>query len=176
MEHRPYPPNATNPPQSRFPWPLVALAIAVALLIVTLWLSPGINRASTKDANTASQAAQLRAAQLRLSAISLSPQEANNQANVDVYGQASNSGARPITSAIVSAVFKDESGAPILTQQKPMERVDLQKRETLDEKDFLDDPLKPGQTAGFRVSYTEIPQNWNHEPPELSVLQVTVKK
>lgn len=172
MEHRPYPPNATNPPQSRFPWPLIALAIAVALLIVTLWLSPGINRASTKEANTASQAAQL-----RLSAISLAPQEANDQANVDVYGQVSNSGARPITSAIISAVFKDKNGAPVLTQQKPMERVDLEKKEkTLDEKDFLDDPLKPGQTAGFRVSYTEIPQNWNHQPPELSVLQVTIKK
>lgn len=172
MEHRPYPPNATNPPQSRFPWPLIALAIAVALLIVTLWLSPGINRASTKQANTASQAAQL-----RLSAISLAPQEANDQANVDVYGQVSNSGARPITSAIISAVFKDKNGASILTQQKPMERVDLQKKEkTLDEKDFVDDPLKPGQTAGFRVSYTEIPQNWNHQPPELSVLQVTIKK
>jgi len=172
MEHRPYPRNATNPPQSRFPWPLIALAIAVALLIVTLWLSPGINKASTKEANMASQTTQL-----RLSTISLSPQEAHNQANVDVYGQASNSGGRPITSAIISAVFKDNNGAPILTQQKPMERVDLEKKDkTLNEQDFLQDPLKPGQTAGFRVSYTEVPQNWNHRPPQLSVLQVTVKK
>jgi hypothetical protein len=172
MEHKPYPPNATNPPQSRFPWPLIALAIALALLVVTLWLSPGINKASSREANMASQSTLL-----RLSAISLSPQEANNQANVDVYGQASNAGARPITSAVVSAVFKDKNGTPILTQQKPMERVDLEKKEkTLSEKDFLQEPLKPGQTAGFRVSYTEVPQNWNQEPPELSVLQVTVKK
>jgi hypothetical protein len=172
MEHRPYPPNSTNPPQSRFPWPLIALAVAVALLLVTLWLSPGINKASTKEANLASQTTQL-----RLAAISLSPQEANNQANVDVYGQASNSGARPITSAIISAVFKDKDGTAILTQQKPMERVDLDNKDkALNEQDFLQDPLKPGQTAGFRVSYTEVPQNWNHEPPELSVLQVTVKK
>lgn len=172
MEHKPYPRNATNPPQSRFPWPLIALGIAMVLLVVTLWLSPGINKASSKEADMASQATQL-----RLSAISLSPQEANNQANVDVYGQASNAGARPITSAIVSAVFKDKNGSPILTQQKPMERVDLEKKDrTLNEKDFLEDPLKSGQTAGFRVSYTEVPQNWNHELPELSVLQVTVKK
>lgn len=172
MEHRPYPPNATNPPQSRFPWPLIALGIALILLVVTLWLSPGINKASTKEANMASQSTQL-----RLSAISLSPQEANNQANVDVFGQASNAGAQPVTSAIISAVFKDKNGNPILTQQKPMERVDLEKKnKALDEKDFLQEPLKPGQAAGFRVSYTEIPQNWNHQPPELSVLQVTIKK
>lgn len=172
MEHRPYPHDATKPPQTKFPWPLIALIIAVALLVVTLWLSPSMNKASTKQNNMASQTGQL-----RLSSISLSPQEANNQANVDVYGEVSNSGAQPVTSAIISAVFKDKNGSAILTQQKPMERVDLQKKEkTLDEKDFLQDPLKPGQNAGFRVSYTEIPQNWNHEPPQLSVLQVTVKK
>lgn len=172
MEHKPYPRNATNPPQSRFPWPLIALAIALVLLVVTLWLSQGINKASTREANMASQSTLL-----RLSAISLSPQEANNQANVDVYGQASNAGARPIISAIISAVFRDKNGTPILTQQKPMERVDLEKKEkTLNEKDFLQEPLNPRQTAGFRVSYTEVPQNWNHKPPELSVLQVTVKK
>lgn len=172
MEHRPFPPNATNPPQSKFPWPLVALAVAVALLVVTLWLSPSMNKASTKELNMASNASQL-----RLSSISLSPQEANQQANVDVYGEASNSGAQPITDAIISAVFKDKSGNVIVTQQKPMVRVDLQqKTKTLSEKDFPEDPLKPGQASGFRVSYTDIPQSWNHEPPELSVLQVTVKK
>jgi len=172
MEHRPFPPNATNPPQSRFPWPLIALAIAVALLVVTLWLSPSMNKASTKELNMASNASQL-----RLSSINLSPQEANEQANVDVYGKASNSGAQPITNAIISATFKDKSGNVIVTQQKPMERVDLQKRtKTLNEQDFAQDPLKPGNSAGFRVSYTDIPQNWNHEPPQLSVLQVTVKK
>lgn len=172
MEHRPFPPNATNPPQSRFPWPLVALGVAVALLIVTLWLSPSMNKASTKEQNMASSASQL-----RLSNITLSPQEANQQANVDVYGEASNSGAHPITSAIISAAFKDKSGNVIVTQQKPMERVDLQKKnKALNELDFLENPLKAGQASGFRVSYTDIPRNWNHEPPELSVLQVTVKK
>jgi len=148
------------------------LAIAVALLVVTLWLAPSMNKASTKELNMASTASQL-----RLSSISLSPQEANQQANVDVYGEASNAGAQPITNAIISAVFKDKSGNVIVTQQKPMTRVDLQKKtKALNEQDFSQDPLKPGQSAGFRASYTDIPQNWNHEPPELSVLQVTVKK
>ena len=172
MEHRPYPHNATHPPQSRFPWPIIALVVALALLIVTLWLSPTMNKASTRQLNEASQTSQL-----RISGITLSPQEANQQANVDVYGQISNTGSQPVTSAIISAVFKDKNGNPILTQQKPMERVDLEKKnKALDEKDFLLEPLKGGQIAGFRVSYTDVPQSWNHQPPELSVLQVTVKK
>jgi lipopolysaccharide export LptBFGC system permease protein LptF len=172
MEHGPYPRNATNPPQSRFPWPILALVIAVGLLIITLWLSPSMNKASTRQLNQASQTNQL-----RLSAISLSPQEANQQANVDVYGEVSNTGSQPVTSAIISAVFKDKNGNAIVTQQKPMERVDLQKKDkALDEKDFRQEPLKAAQTAGFRVSYTDIPKDWNHEPPEVSVLQVTIQK
>ncbi|HKT51460.1 MAG TPA: hypothetical protein VJV96_14255 [Candidatus Angelobacter sp.] len=172
MEHRPFPPNATQPPQSRFPWPLIALIIAGALLVVTLWLSTSMNKASTRELNMASQTGQL-----RLSSVSLAPQEANNQANVDVYGEVSNAGGQPVTSAIISAVFKDKNGDPIVTQQKPMERVDVEKKDkTLAPENFLQEPLQPGRSSGFRVSYTEIPQNWNHEPPQLSVLQVTIKK
>ena len=33
MEHKPFPPDATKPPESKFPWPLIALAVAVLLLI-----------------------------------------------------------------------------------------------------------------------------------------------
>lgn len=172
MEHRPFPPNATQPPQSRFPWPLIALIIAGALLVVTLWLSTSMNKASTRELNMASQTGQL-----RLSSVSLAPQEANNQANVDVYGEVSNAGGQPVTSAIISAVFKDKNGDPIVTQQKPMERVDVEKKDkTLAPENFLQEPLQPGRSSGFRVSYTEIPQNWNHQPPQLSVLQVTIKK
>ena len=172
MEHRPYPPNATNPRQSRFPWPIIALVVALALLIVTLWLSPSMNKASTRQLNEASQANPL-----RVSVISLSPQEANQQFNVDVYGEVSNTGSQPVTGAIISAVFKDKNGNPVLTQQKPMQRVDLEKKDkTLDERDFSLEPLKRGQTAGFRVNYKDVPQNWNHEPPEVSVLQVTLQK
>ena len=109
MEHRPFPPNATQPPQSRFPWPLIALIIAGALLVLTLWLSPSMNKASTRELNRASQTGQL-----RLSSVSLAPQEANNQANVDVYGEVSNAGGSPVTSAIISAIFKDKNGDPIV--------------------------------------------------------------
>jgi len=49
-------------------------------------------------------------------------------------------------------------------------------RSTLNPENFLQDPLKPRESAGFRVSYTGIPSSWNHQPPQLSVLQVTVKK
>ncbi|HSM85565.1 MAG TPA: hypothetical protein VLT16_05415 [Candidatus Limnocylindrales bacterium] len=173
MEHRPYPPNATSRPRSRFPWPLIALCVAVVLLVITLWLTPRSNQASTGTAG----ASGLSAAQLHISAVSLAPQEAHHQANVDVYGQVTNTGGQPVTGAIISATFKDKDGNPIVTQQQPMQRVELKSRDKeLKPEDLAQDPIKSGQTAGFRVSYTQIPGTWNQQPPDLSVLQVTVPK
>jgi hypothetical protein len=172
MEHRPFPPNATKPPQTRVPWPLIALIIAAALLIAILWLSPRSNRAATKALNTNNQASQL-----VLSSIQLTPQTANNQTNVGVYGRATNATGQTITNAIVSATFHDEQGRSILVQQQPMQRVDAEGNERgAPAKELAEEPIEPGKTAGFRVTYTEVPAAWNHKPPDLSVLQVTVRK
>lgn len=167
MEHRPYPPNATKPPQNKFSWPLLALAVAVVLLVATLWLSPGVNRAATN------KVIKNNPDQLELSSINMSPQEANSEANVDVYGEVSNTGPQAVSNAIISAVFKDKNGHPIVTQQKPMQRVVTPGAKT---ENLAVKPLKPGETTEFRVSYTDIPQNWNHEKPQLSVLQITARK
>jgi hypothetical protein len=171
MEHRPFPPNATKPPQTRIPWPLIALIVAAALLIVTLWLTPRSNRAATKALNTSAPA------QLVLSNVSLAPQTGNNQTNVDVYGEVTNTGVQPVTNAMVSATFQDLQGNSILVQQQPMERVDAESKDRdAAPKQLAEQPIQPGKTAGFRVSYTQIPAGWNHKPPDLSVLQVTLKK
>jgi hypothetical protein len=154
MEHQPFPPNSTKPPESKFPWPLVALGVAAALLIATFWLTPRTNKASTAISNTIDQPA----AQLRISNVRISPQEANGLANVDVFGDAINVGGSPVTQAIVSATFHDKNG------------------KVQDAKALSEEPLKPGQTAGFRVSYSQIPATWDRKAPELSVLQVTVPK
>ena len=154
MEHKPFPPDATKPPQSKFPWPLVALAVAVVLLIAIFWLTPRTNKASTAISNTIDQPA----AQLRISNVRISPQEVNGLANVDVFGDAMNVGGSPVTQAIVSATFRDKNG------------------KVEEAKALSEDPLKPGQTAGFRVSYSQIPATWDGKAPELAVLQVTVPK
>jgi hypothetical protein len=172
MEHKPFPPNATKPPQSRFPWPLVALGVAAVLLIATFWLTPRMNKAATTSINNSTQPSS----QVRISDIRISPQNVNNLTNVDVYGQATNTGRLPITQAVVSAVFRDKDGRPLLTQQEPMQIADAKKDEVRAAKDLSEKPLKPGQTTAFRVSYSQVPGTWDGNPPELSILQVTVQK
>jgi hypothetical protein len=172
MEHKPFPPDATKPPESKFPWPVVALAVAVALLIATFWMTPRTNKAATNAINSSTQAVS----KVRISDVRISPQNVNGLTNVDVYGQATNTGALPITHAIVSAVFRDKNGNSLLTQQEPMQVADTSNEKVKADKDLTEQPLKPGQSTAFRVSYSQVPGSWDGKPPELSILQVTVQK
>jgi hypothetical protein len=172
MEHRPFPPDATRPPESKFPWPLVALGVATALLIVTLWLTPRTDKAATGVINKAAETAS----QLRIDSVRISPEQVNNLASVDVYGEATNTGVRPVSQALVSAMFHDKDGKAFMAQQEPMQRVEVKSNKVVATKDLAEEPLKPGQTAAFRVSYSQVPGNWDGKPPDLNVLQITVQK
>jgi hypothetical protein len=58
-----------------------------------------------------------------------------------------------------------------------MQRADAEhKNKDVNTQPLGTEPLEPGQTAGFLVSYSQVPENWNHEPPDLKVMQVTEKK
>ena len=172
MEHAPFPPDATKPPESKFPWPLVAFGIATALLIVTIWLTPRTDKAATAIANNAGETNS----QVRIDSVRISPEQLNHLANVDVYGEATNTGARPVNQVLVSAMFHNKDGKTFMAQQEPIERVDVKGDKIVATKDLTQEPLKPGQTAAFRVSYSQVPGNWDGRPPELSVLQVAVQK
>jgi lipopolysaccharide export LptBFGC system permease protein LptF len=172
MEHQPFPPDATRPPESKFPWPLLALGIAAVLLIVTLWVTPRTNKAATAVIDNSMQPS----AQVRISGVRISPQEANNLSNVNVYGEATNMGTRSLTQVLVSAMFHDKDGKAFMAQQEPMQRADVKGDKGKDTKDLAEEPLKAGQTVPFRVSYSQIPGNWDGKPPELTVQQVTVRK
>ena len=172
MEHQPFPRGSTRPPQSKFPWPLAALGVAAALLIVTFWLTPRTDKAATGVVNRSTEPA----AQVRISGVRLAQEKADNLANVDVYGDATNPGGRPVTQVLGSAMFHDKDGKTFMAQQEPMQRADVKGGKVTPAKDLTEEPLKPGQTAGFRVSYSQVPGSWDGKPPELTVLQVTVQK
>jgi len=172
MQHQPFPPDATRPPQSKFPWPLLALVIAAALLVVTLWLTPRTNKAATAVMDNSMQPS----AQVRITSVRISPQEANSLSNVNVYGEATNMGTRPLTQVLVSAMFHSKDGKAFMAQQQPMERADVEANKVKDSQDLSAEPLKAGQTVPFRVSYSQIPGNWDGKPPELTVQQVTAQK
>lgn len=161
-----------NRHKANFPWPLVALAVAVVLLVAVFWLTPRTDKTATSAINSSTEPSP----QVRIAYVRIAPQNVNGLSNVDVYGQATNTGSRPITQAIVSAVFRDKNGNPLLTQQEPMQTADSKNVEVPAVKDLSEKPLKPGQATAFRVRYSQVPGTWDGKPPELSILQVTVQK
>lgn len=173
MEHKPFPPDATKPPQSRFPWPLIAILLVAVLFAIVISLIPRTNRANTAAMNNPDTVTR----DLKIASVTISPQSIGGASNVDVYGQATNTGARNITAANVSATFKDKDGKPLFVEQEPIEMVEVNKKDKDANAGILaDKPLKPRETMNFRVRLNQVPSNWNHEPPDLSVLQVTEQK
>src|SRR2546423_11120083 len=105
MEHRPYPPDATNPPQSNFPWPLIAVIVVAVLLGVIVAVIPNTNKAAMEKMNNP----DLATSQLRLAEITVAPQDIAGTANVDVYGQLTNMGRGPPIGATASAGFQERN-------------------------------------------------------------------
>src|SRR5437879_11874207 len=101
MEHRPYPPDATNPPQSKFPWPVIAVIVVAVVLGVIVAVIPNTNKAAIEKMNNP----DLATSQLRLTEITVAPQDIAGTANVDVYGEATNMGRRPLIGARGTEVF-----------------------------------------------------------------------
>lgn len=169
MAHQPFPRNATNPPQSRFPWPLVAIIVAAGMLALIVWLLPNTNKTATSAMNNPDSRTGL----LRLSGISLARQDVAGAANVDVYGQAVNADSNLINGATVAGVFKDRNNVTIYEEQRPVERVDANKKDAdAVAKPLNQEPIKPGQTVDFRVRFDQVPATWNHQPPQITVTQV----
>lgn len=153
---------------------MVAIIIAAVLLVVTFWLIPNSrNKAATSALNNA----PINADQLRVSEVRLAQQDVGGAANVDVYGQATNTSTRSIAEAVVSGTFKDKNGAVIYVEKEPIESVEVSSKDKdVNAKPLTDQPISAGKTADFRVRFSQVPPNWDHKAPELTVSQVTEKK
>lgn len=154
---------------------MLAIIVAAVLLVVIFWLIPNSNN---KAATSALNNAPINADQLRVSEVRLAQQDVGGAANVDVYGQATNTSTRPIAEAVVSGTFKDKDGTVIYVEKQPIERVDISssKGKDVNAKPLTDQPISAGKTADFRVRFSQVPANWDHKAPELTVSQVTEKK
>jgi hypothetical protein len=89
-------------------------------------------------------------------------------------GTVSNTGNKIVTHATVHVVFKDSLG-----QIAQAEDVPLHVLQTggpyLDAVDLSASPLPPGQSKPFRLTFEHVTDEWNHEFPELSVRDVSLK-
>jgi hypothetical protein len=89
-------------------------------------------------------------------------------------GTVSNTGDKTLTHAVVRVTFKDSMGQVAQIDELPLRILEKSVRYD-DAIDLSVSPLLPGASAPFRLTFEHISAEWNHEYPEVKVLDVTTK-
>ncbi len=91
-----------------------------------------------------------------------------------VDGTVTNAGDKTLTHAVVQVTFKDGMGQ--VAQAEPVPLRILQKSVRYDDAvDLSASPLPPGGSAQFRLTFEHISAEWNHEYPDVTVIDVSTK-
>ena len=159
-------PKLQVPRRKQFPWPIIAIIAAAAILAAIIALMP-----TTPHKRTAPEAAQVPAqptgSQIQLSDLKIQPGPTG--AAVYLVGRLTNTGNTEITGVQVQATFKNTNGQSVGTQVRPMESID----NPTQAQDFTKAPVKPNQARPFRIAFDNVPVGWNHELPAVSIQNVT---
>ena len=151
-----------------FPWPLIAIVIAAALLAALIFWLPRTPK-KVQPPNSAAVPQQPTAGQLQLSQVRITPSPAGNNLYLDA--KLFNAGNTEITGAEAQAKFLDANGNVAGTQSAKVEGLAGNGQTTTE--DLTKAPIKPNDSRNVRIAFTNVPQNWNHQLPDLSVSTVT---
>lgn len=165
-------------PKGRFPWPLVAIVIALAILAAIVWFTPRINsiKATPHPPANAYVPVQPTGDQLQLTDVHLksSPDPNSSAMNVDVEGKLFNIGNRAVNGILVRGVFMDGSGKEVLQQAQPVFSLEAanngQEGRPVDMKNA---PVQANGVSPFRITFSSVPSTWNRQKPELNIIRVS---
>ncbi len=150
-----------------FPWTLVAIIIAAAILAaIVIWM-PRAPKASMRPAQ-AKVLPQPVSGEILVEGLKITPDPTGNSISVD--GRLTNAGTRTITGIGVQGSFLDGGSTPLAIDGKMMELTP-----SGDQRDFVQDPIKPNDVREFRIVFDHVPQNWDHQVPALRITTVTAQ-
>jgi hypothetical protein len=75
---------------------------------------------------------------------------------VEIIGNITNMGQRPLNRVELNCVFYDSAGLVVLRERVPIVRA----------------AIKPGETRAFRLPFEGIPQSWNQSLPQLVIAHI----
>jgi hypothetical protein len=91
-----------------------------------------------------------------------------------IDGKITNTGDKTVTHVIVQVNFEDSMGQVAQREDLPL-RV-IRSNGAYDEPvDLSAAPLAPGQSATYRLTFDSISSQWNHQYPDISITDLTVK-
>jgi hypothetical protein len=149
----------------------IPILVGMVLVIVVVGIVALFSRGPSK----ANAAPHPYASKIKISDLKMSAAENFVGATVTYLdGTLTNTGDKTVTHATVHVVFKDSLG-----QIAQVEDVPLHVLQTggpyPDAVDLSTSPLAPGQSEPFRLTFEHVTDEWNHEFPELRVMDVSLK-
>ena len=165
----PYPPNnaARKSERNWLPW-FVAVLVIGGLLGLIFWLGRAPSFAT--NAGIDPYANYLVLSHLHVS-------QTNNFAGhplVYVEGTLKNRGNRMVTSVDMQAFFANDIGDPPRVEQSPVAII-RSRQPYVDTEPLSADPLPPGTSQDFRLTFDKVSPTWNHKTPQLQVLNVQTR-
>jgi hypothetical protein len=146
--------------------------LAVAVVLVVAVVAALLLRTEPKAASGLPPAY---AANLTLSDFKMSAAENFVGATVSyIDGTVNNTGAKTVTHAAVQVLFKDDMGQIAQKEEVPL-RALRSSGPYPEAVDLSVSPLAPGQSQPFRLTFESISAQWNHQYPDIQVIDVTAK-
>ena len=166
----PLPPSASPPnEESRFPW--MGMGIAVALLTALVGAAFLTSGRAPLPAPAATEGTPLHpyAAQVRFTDLQMSTAQNFVGATVTyLEGKVSNAGDKAMSGATVESVFRNALGEMVQKEAQPLMYIHARKPYT-DVSDLRSNPLKPGESREFRLTFDHVSADWNRGFPELRI-------
>lgn len=160
-------PRFHAPPKRRFPWPLIAIVIAAAILAVLIWWLPQPKK--QLPPNAAAVPAQPTGNQVQLTSLKMTPSTVGSAFYVEAMLY--NNGNTDITGVQVQAAFHGINAQVLETQTRPVEG--MVGNSATEAQNLAQAPIKPNQSRAVRVYFNHYPAGWNKQMPDLKVTTVT---
>lgn len=161
-------PRLQVPPKRRFPWILIAIIIAAAILAALIWWLPQTPKKQLPP-NAAAVPAQPTGNQIQLTNLKMTPSTVGSAFYVE--GMLYNNGNSDITGVKVQASFHGINGQVLETQSQPVQ--EMVGNSATQAEDMAVAPIKPNESRPVRVYFDHYPAGWNKQMPDLKVTTVT---
>ncbi len=149
----------------------IPILVGMGLVIVVVGIIALFSRGQSKG----SAAPHPYAANLKISDVKMSAAENFVGATVTYLdGTVANTGDKTVTHATVHVVFKDSLGQIAQAEDVPLHVLQTGGPYP-DAVDLSTSPLAPAQSTPFRLTFEHVTDEWNHEFPDLRVMDVSLK-
>ena len=145
-------------------------ACALLLLVVVLKLLPP--RSKNAPVEAAPLVAQAAPTDLHLSDVEISRATGGEALYLD--GLVTNAGNAWVTGATAEVGFHDAQGQLVASVEKPLAGIGHGGTDQI-RKEFARNPIKPNEMRFFRIAVEDVPPAWNHEVPELKIVEVKAR-